>query len=524
MNEKSNYHYQLSITYFIFRIILAVALAGISLADTQYQIAGDYQTINFILTVAAYFLLALIVFFFTALTHKAPKDKTLFFAIITDILFCVALMHLGGGFSTGLGILLLSPVAIAGIFFYGAIAFSIAAAGSILILLDVLYISSIENEHIKYLVPAGLLGSLFFITSMLTQLIAKYIRRTEQKVYESIDEVTDLNKLNEFIVQRMLTGIIVIDPTQKVKIINTIANQFLHQKLQAEDYITGNIKRLFEEWLKTQQNSNVSFQDSPGLPSIKVSFSMVETKNNLAIAFIEDQSSLTQQAQHLKLASLGRLSASIAHEIRNPLSSINQSTQLLLESKDLIPDDMRLLAIIENNAVRLNNIVSNVLDISRKSPSQPHNVEINKLVERIKNQLAQTRGISITLVNEIDDGFIVLFDESQLYQVLLNLLDNAITYSFMHSQEYWVKLKSWQTDDIPHLAIFDHGIGIPPENADKIFEPFFTTNPQGTGLGLYISKDLCEMNQALLDYIYGDDGVNFFQIRFVHRGKRIFLN
>ncbi len=499
-----------------------MALAAISLADAEYQIAGDYQTINFIITAGAYFLIALIVLFFTALSNRAPKDKTLFFAILTDIVFCVALMHLGGGFSTGLAVLLLSPIAIAGIFFYGAIAFSVAAIGTILILLDVLYISSIDTEHIKYLVPAGLLGSLFFITSMITQQIAKYIRKTEELVYQRIDEVTDLNKLNEFIVQRMLTGIIVIDATQRVKIINTIANEFLHIKLKSNDYITGNIKLHFEEWLKTHNNSNISFQDAQGLPSIKISFSMVETKNNLAIAFIEDQSSLTQQAQHLKLASLGRLSASIAHEIRNPLSSINQSTQLLLESQDLAQEDMRLLSIIENNAARLNNIVSNVLDISRKNPSIPNDIEIKTLTEKIKHQIEQTRHISINLVNDISDEFTVLFDESQLQQVLLNLIDNAITYSFMNTQEYWVKLKSWKIDDIPHIAVFDAGTGIPPENADKIFEPFFTTNPKGTGLGLYISKDLCEMNQALLDYIYGVDGVNFFQIRFVHGEKRTF--
>lgn len=498
-----------------------MVLAALSLADAHYTILGEYQTLTFLLTASIYLAFTVITLVYSALAHTPPKDKTLFFSVVSDILFCFMLMHLGGGFGTGLSILLLSPVAIAGIFFYGSVALSLAAIASILILLDVLYITSINTDHFKYIVPAGLMGILFFITSFITQSIAKHIRTTEALVDKSINTVTDLNVLNQFIVQRMITGIVVINHDKKIQLINTIADQLLHTPLNINQKISGKLEQLYDDWLLTGVNSHTAFQDKAGLPMVKISFSMLETVSNLTIAFIENQSALTQQAQHLKLASLGRLSASIAHEIRNPLSSINQSTQLLRESESIVTADKRLLEIIENNIVRLNGIVSNVLDISRKTPASPAHIYILPLILQIIEQLEINKSITIHSIINVDNNMDVLFDESQLHQVLINLIDNAITFSNMNIGMYWVKIDGWVKNDIPNIAISDKGKGVPNDNIDKIFEPFFTTNPKGTGLGLYICRDLCEMNQATLDYMKEELEPHNFCIRFSHRQKRL---
>jgi len=524
MTSTSNYHYQLTLTYFSFRVFLTLVLATLSLADAHYAISGEYQSTTFLVTSIAYFSLAIINVIHSAFSRLPATEKTLFISVIIDILFCFSLMHLSGGFETGLGILLLSPVAIAGIFFFGTVALSIAAMASILVLLHSLYNATLDTNNIRYIVPSGLMGALFFITSIITQSISRYIRKTEELMSASIITATDLNTLNQFIVQRMITGIIVINDIKEIQVVNATANQLLHSPLHPHEHISGNIEKLYDEWMTNPKNNNAVFQDKAGLPAIKVSFSKLETSNQLTIIFIENQSALTQQAQHLKLASLGRLSASIAHEIRNPLSAINQSSQLLSESDQFIESDKRLLNIIENNVIRLNNIVNNVLDISRKTPAAPTSTQIESTVKGIIEQCQNRYKAPIDCIIDIETDMTVLFDESQLQQVLYNLIDNAITYSNLSNNGYWVKITGWIENDIPIISINDKGMGVPKENIDHIFEPFFTTNPNGTGLGLYICKDLCEMNQALLDYIIDDNGKHQFRIRFSHREKRLLPN
>ncbi len=522
-----NHNYRLALTYFTFRILLAVVLFVISVIDSHIELAGSYQSLPFLTAIGIYFFAALVTQLYTLAQTRAPSNFSLFIAIIFDVVFCLACLHFTGGFSTGIAILLLSPVAIAGIFFYGIFAFFIAAISSIGVLLHIAWSSILSPDQVKYFVPAGLLGMLFFAASLITQLIARHIRHTEILADEQQDLAERLAKTNLLILQKMQTGIIVIDTDARIRSINKSAQQLLGKAYQIDDKIPEKLHAVVQQWLSKQQDLQLNFQEKPGLPLLRASFSPIQQNNPASdiIIFLENQSLLTQRAQHIKLASLGRLSASIAHEIRNPLSTINHASQLLAESTQLDTADQRLLTMVENQVSRINNIITNVLSISRRTAAKPQKVDVAECLSRIIAQLNEALSIEIQADISLNHTpFLVPFDEGQLQQVLTNLIDNAIRYSFKQQGVYWLGVKGEIVDGKGRLAIYDKGAGIAEEDIEKVFEPFYTTNPQGTGLGLYICRELCEMNQAVLDYLYDDQGRGYFQIHFAHIDRRLTVN
>lgn len=521
--HSSNNTYRLALTYLTFRIILAVVLFIISLVDLQIGLNGNYESYEFIASVGVYFLLATSAQLFTLAKAHIPSKFSLFFAIVIDVAFCLACLHFAGGFSTGLAILLLSPITIAGIFFYGVFAYFIAAISSLGILLHIAWSAMLSPEQVKYFVPAGLLGGLFFAASLVAQLVAKSIRKTELLVDEKQGLAQNLAMTNQLILQKMQTGIIVLSPQQTISNFNESAKSLLETPLIEGGLLPSNLQEALQQWLNQPNYKTPIIQQKNGFPSLKISFSTIqpEQAHSDIILFLENQSELTQQAQHIKLASLGRLSASIAHEIRNPLSTINHASQLLSESEHLETADKRLLQMIENQVQRLNSIITNVLNISRRTPANIEKINLRSLTLRIIQQLEQAKNITIDYQLEVDESILVPFDEGQLQQVLNNLIDNAITHSDKNQQGYSVSFFADSKDDKVQLQVRDNGLGIKPEDVDKIFEPFYTTHTQGTGLGLYICRELCEMNQAMLDYLYDANGQGYFQIQFAHLQRRL---
>lgn len=521
---KSNHTYRLALTYFTFRILLAAVLFVISVLDSHITLAGNYQSVPYLITIGIYFISALATQLYTLAQTRPPSNFSLFVAIIFDVGFCLVCMHLTGGFGTGIAILLLSPVAIAGIFFVGIFAYFIAAISSIGVLLHIAWSSMQSPDQMKYFVPAGLLGMLFFSASLATQLIARHIRRTEILADEQQDLAEKLAQTNLLILQKMQTGIIVIHANGCIHSINNSAQQLLGSTYQVGDAIPEKLQSALIQWQSNPQNAQINFQEKPGLPLLRASFSAIQENSKASdiVIFLENQSLLTQRAQHIKLASLGRLSASIAHEIRNPLSTINHASQLLAESKQIDSADQRLLHMIENQVSRINNIINNVLSISRRTAAKPHKIDIGACIDRVISQLNEALGIQIKAnIHLSDSPFLVPFDEGQLQQVLNNLIDNAISYSFKEQGRHSLTIKGTILDGKATLAFYDEGPGIAEEDIDKVFEPFYTTSPQGTGLGLYICRELCELNQAVLDYLYDDQGRGHFTIHFAHIDRRL---
>ena len=233
---------------------------------------------------------------------------------------------------------------------------------------------------------------------------------------------------------------------------------------------------------------------------------------------------IAKQVQQIKLASLGHLTASIAHEIRNPLGALSHAVQLLKESENMDKQDQRLLQIILNNSNRMNNIISNVLQLSRKKPSQSYHYEMNPLeltswlenfILEFQEMAKPNQKIHVDIAIKPIYTYII---PSQLHQIVTNLVTNGLRHTKQEDNiaQIWLMLYIDTTSKLPQLDVLDNGKGVEPEFIDKLFEPFFTTSHDGTGtgLGLFVTKELCESNQAQLSYLPRKGGGSCFRITF----------
>jgi two-component system sensor histidine kinase PilS (NtrC family) len=234
------------------------------------------------------------------------------------------------------------------------------------------------------------------------------------------------------------------------------------------------------------------------------SFSLLEDSGDgEALVFLDDYTAVTQQAQSLKLTSLGRLTASIAHEIRNPLGAVSHAAQLLSESEQLAANDQELAEIIQHHAKRMNSVIENVLQISRRQPPNPQRLALKGWLQNFLDQYRQTHREQIEIELKLPEEWLeVTFDPSHLERVLGNLLDNALRHSANSDGGGRVGIHVEKDPEAQRCVVdvIDSGPGVADSERAKLFEPFYTTVDKGTGLGLYLSKELCEINNATLTY------------------------
>jgi two-component system sensor histidine kinase PilS (NtrC family) len=229
-----------------------------------------------------------------------------------------------------------------------------------------------------------------------------------------------------------------------------------------------------------------------------------------ALIFIEDLTRLQKQARQIKLAALGRLTANLAHEIRNPLGAISHATELLGEEQPANETAKRLLAIIQDNTQRLDRMVNEVLWLNRGDRAQRETIDAVEHLQRFVEQFSEVEKIDVQMFRlELLSGLPMLFDKSHLDQVLWNLCRNAVRHCRKATGSVTIRLAGDAAAGTVQLDVMDDGPGVPGPMRTRLFEPFFTTSPGGTGLGLYIAREVCEANGATLDYMESASGAHF---------------
>jgi two-component system sensor histidine kinase PilS (NtrC family) len=324
----------------------------------------------------------------------------------------------------------------------------------------------------------------------------------------------------------MRTGIVVVDAAGWIRMANPSARSLLGVRPDEELLTLPEVLREhLDAWRRNTELRAAPFQVGLGTPEVRVNFLPVRSDDPSAdvTVFLEDTSEVQQQAQQLKLAALGRLSASIAHEIRNPLGAISHAAQLLRESQDLETGDRRLTEIIHTHCLRMNGVVENVLETSRRRPPTPVRLILARHLESFVADFQDGDADADLRLRVDPPSTEVRIDRSQLDQVLTNLVGNAARHSRDHSGKGTVYLEGGidPRTERPYLNIVDEGCGVPDESVNKLFEPFYTTVRSGTGLGLYISRELCEANQARLTYYRHERGGACFRITFSHPDRII---
>ena len=199
------------------------------------------------------------------------------------------------------------------------------------------------------------------------------------------------------------------------------------------------------------------------------------------------------------------------------MGAISHAAQLLEE--DAAPSEQaQVVQIIKKQSDRVNTLIENVMRLSRQQTPKLQKVEIGSWLKRFVREYRDQKKHEVTIEVKEGPDCRVLFDPSHLSQILTNLLDNALRHSYEQTGEYWVELRPNVDDasDHPHLDVIDHGPGISDDDREQIFEPFYTTSHEGTGLGLYISRELSELNFATLNYVGENRQNSFFRIGFAH--------
>lgn len=429
--------------------------------------------------------------------------------IISDIIFTTIIMHASGGIQSGLGTLLLIAIAGGSIVIRGRHSLLFASIASLAILFEAFY-NSLEGLHQPgNSLQAGILGITFFTTAIITHFVAKHIRQSEALAFKRGIDLANMAQLTEHIIQRMQTGILVIDENHRLRLINESAWHMLGSpSITNNPYISALSKTLCEQyysWMKDNEYVSLPLQSSAEYPSLLPRFAQLSQEENLAtLIFLEDTSSMSRQAQQLQLAALGRLTASIAHEIRNPLGAISHAGQLLEESPNMDKADLRLTQIIADHSKRVNTIIENVMQLGRGNQSYPQLVELKEFIERFINDFTTCNPHSNEdfLVELQSNDIQIRFDPGHLQQILTNLCENGIRHTAEDSKSVKIEFHAGiSKNNRPFLDIIDHGKGIDEATAVHIFEPFYTTAATGTGLGLYISRELAECNQAHLTLV-----------------------
>ena len=514
-----------SIYYFnLYRLILGGMFVFLSGALGSALSLGARNLTLFYNTSFVYVVLALA----SQLAIRLRKPRVsmqLSWQMGVDIVCVTLLAHASGGIQSSLGMLLLVSLAAAGLISRGRITLFYAALASIATLLEQSYEVLVGESDVALYLHAGLLSLAYFAVAWVAHILAKYAIASEKLAAQRGADLANMAEANRLVIQGMLDGVLVVDERGMVWQFNPSAERLLGYRFPKTgevglDQCTPMLAGLFAAWRQDQKRKAEIVRLPDTGYQVRVRFLPVRREGLWgALVFLEDMQRIQAQAQQIKLAALGRLTANIAHEVRNPLSSISYATELLHEEwQD--PAHERLVRIILDNTARLNRIVQDVMQLNRRDRAQAERLRLADVVPRFVDEMCQAQHAECDVFRmEIAADSEIEFDRGHFNQVLWNLCGNAFRYCSKLPGSVLLCASSSGNDGVV-LEIADDGPGVAGEAEQQLFEPFFTTESGGTGLGLYIARELCAANGAALEYAPQSSGGACFRIKFGGNDER----
>jgi len=512
----------------IFRTLVSVFLLAMFLVSDDPRIIGAIHPDLFFATALTYFVFGAMNDF--AVTQRWPTLAAQSLAqVLMDIVAIMSLTHASGGLESGLGNLLIVSVGAISLIWSRRRAVLFGAMAAIGVLTEQYYSVLQGVATIADSTPAGVLGGILLFVSYAAQPLTRRIQESEALARQRGIDLANLSQLNDYIIQNLRESIVVVDGQDRIRLMNEAAAKYLGTERDRRGTPLNEVAPRLMECVRVWRSGSGYDNQSPaslvsadGSTLIHPYFAPIgKDEQGALLIFLEDASALAEKVQQSKLAALGRLSASIAHEIRNPVGAMSHAGQLLAESPTLGDDERKLTGIIENHARRVSSIVENVLQLSRRDTTQPERIDLAQWVDHFLAEFVATRQLD-------DDAVVTLatsatvevrMDPSHLHQVVWNLCENGLRYADPSMYLSPIELVSGRrlANDRPFLEVRDRGPGIPEEIRDRIFEPFFRgegAEKTGTGLGLFICRELCECNRAALVYEPREGGGSIFRIIF----------
>jgi two-component system sensor histidine kinase PilS (NtrC family) len=492
----------------IYRLLIALLLIFAYQVISEAFWLDNYDRKLFFEFAYGYLLVSFITIGLT--TIKWPNfNLQLSLHVMTDILFIVVLMFASGGIKSGLGLLLIVAIAAASLISQGRLALFYASIATIALLLEQSYQMISWTEHYDDYSHAVMLSLSCFATAWLAHSLAKRANLSEALASQRGIDLENLAQINKLITQEIEDGILVVDQSLKIRHRNQHAKELLG--ISTDTWLADRLEDCAPElnqrlrlWMEKNDIADPdAMKISTAGRELKLRFMPVgDDRNEGAVIFIQDWSQIEVQAQQLKLAALGRLTANIAHEIRNPLSAISHANQLMQEEEQQDPATKRLLEIIADNVRRLDHIVSDVLELNRRDRTRQETIQFDDFLQEFHDQFCQIEKISPDHFKLEMNGIStsIQFDRRHLHQILWNLCRNGWRHSSQTKGCLSLTLNKKRYTKNMRLEIIDDGPGVSKEAVAHLFEPFFTTETTGTGLGLYIARELCEANGASIQY------------------------
>jgi two-component system sensor histidine kinase PilS (NtrC family) len=514
-----------------FRLLLALFLLWLSTIGPgdSFYISEALPSAQFI--ALGYLVFALLLALLSgaeALTTPTRLHYQVVVGALGDILAIGLVLLAAGGVQSGLGLLLVPMLAGNATLVNGRSGLFLASVAALMLLVTEIFIGPRSPWPFDpQPTQTGILGAILFVAVIVSWRLALRAGTSEARLMLQEQDLVKLAELNEKIIAGMDTGVIAVDRSGRIQNINAAARRMLGwDGGEARRGLPPRLEEALAEWLRGPAvAATIHIPGDTGHRELEARLAPIGFAGQQgALLILEETAEIKRRGHAGKLQALGRLTASIAHEIRNPLSAISHSAQLLAESPAIEGGDRRLLDIIQSQSQRMDGLIRGILTLSRDRPAMQERIRLREKLAAFAEDLYRTRqvapgALSIDVKNA---NLTVLFDPTQLNQVVWNLCNNALLHaghSVAGSQPIVLKAYADPRRNLAILDVIDAGPGIPQEQRDSLFEPFSSNAPGGTGLGLYISRLLCENNGASIEYLPQPSG-GCFRVSFALTGDQ----
>ncbi len=498
----------------MFRLLSVIALLVGGVFFSGWSFFSPEVLPPFLGIATTYSLLALL-FAFGISRRKPGFDTQLVWQVATDVAFIVSLIYLLGGMKSGLGLLLLTYLAAAGLIAHGRMTLFHASLATLALLTEETWRTWGGRGTEADYTTLALLCIACFAVAWVSHRLAGYAQESQKLAERRRIDLAKLDQLNQRILEDVSDGVLVVDSEGSIRQYNPQAERLIGRLLAAGgrlDLLLPALAQALADWRDDPQSK-------PGLVQVHSVHKLLRPRfialscefEGAVLVYLEDMDRLRREAQQIKLAALGRLTANLAHEIRNPLGAISHAAQILNEeSRDPLTD--KLARIINDNTARLENMVKEVLELNRRDRVHRKDIRLGDWLAGFLDEFSQVEGIRSAWGLDCPAEAVIRFDPGHLHQVLWNLVRNGWRYCRKHDGSLSLIVTSsagrWQLD------VWNDGPAVPVAAQAQLFEPFFTTDARGTGLGLYIAREICQANAAQIEYLQPPQGGACFRITF----------
>lgn len=485
-----------------YRLLILFGMAAIFYLGEKQQLLGSAHP-TFFVVVHLCFLVVTLGFMYLHRIQRPAINTQFFVQHYLDIILLGALIFSSGGVNSGLGPLLLINIALLSQLSSVRYALLFAAIASTVLIGEEILAAEFSSVSEANLQATALLGSLLFLTAwLMTVPIRRLLSRQMVSSTRSrvVLDVRQIAQLNEEIIRELDSGVLVVDHTGNVQLMNDTARMLL-----AVEFVSMplHLKKLSNDLLENMNESERSptlqtrpFQINSTNQSVLPQYTRLSSGGMLIR--LDDHAHIHKQFQQLKLASLGRLSASIAHEIRNPLGAISHAVQLIEESETLDSKDAKLLSIARKHTQRINRIIEDVLQLSNRQRVQMETIDVDAAIHGFVQRFTDENGLLPEQLQANTEPCLARVDAGHLDQMLWNLCTNAL----LHNDNSGVNISiscCYSSHSTTSIDVLDTGKGLSDIDRNNLFEPFYSTHQTGTGLGLFIIRELCELNNASIE-------------------------